>query len=57
MTAKVITPIKVEQISDDVLKQKAEDEKIPLAQFGQEVKKHENILKRIKKIIKSLVFA
>lgn len=57
MKKKVVTHFDIEKISDDVLKKKAENVDISLNDFGKEVKKHESIFKKIKKTIKSLVFA
>lgn len=55
--SKVVTEFDMNKISDDVLKKKADDQNVTLDEFGKEVKKHESILKKITKAIKSFVFA
>lgn len=57
MEKRVVTSFDIPKISEDVLKKKAENDQVSLDEFGKEVKKHESILNKIKKTIKSFVFA
>jgi len=46
--AKGIIPIDIEKISDDVIKDKAFNDNIPLKEFQKEIKKHVKIKKKLK---------